>query len=400
MNTRFIQIHALTSYPAALLNRDDAGFAKRLPFGGVTRTRISSQCLKRHWRSFSSEEGLHSLDVEMSVRSRLTFDRFILRPLLADGIREEMAKAVTAALMSAFLGESPKAKKAKESEEAPSMQTSQITVLGRPELAFLLREARALCAEVEDPKKAAGVVKERYKKETKKNLQALRAGAGLDAAMFGRMVTSDLLARTDAAIHVAHAFTVHAEESESDYFSAIDDLQQGEDGELGSGHINSQELTSGLYYSYVVVDLPLLIANLSGAAAAEATDADRELAGQVASRLLRIMATVSPGAKLGSTAPYARAHLVMVETGRAQPRSLANAFLKPVASRPDLVKNAYEALSRHLNELDEMYGQSEQRRLAGIGPVDVIAAAKRVAPGEDGALAALASWTKAQALEG
>ena len=47
---RFIQIHTLQSYPAALLNRDDAGLAKRLPMGDAIRTRISSQCLKRHWR--------------------------------------------------------------------------------------------------------------------------------------------------------------------------------------------------------------------------------------------------------------------------------------------------------------------------------------------------------------
>ena len=32
---------------------------------------------------------------------------------------------------------------------------------------------------------------------------------GLDAALFGRMTTGDMLARCDAAIHVAHAFTVH-----------------------------------------------------------------------------------------------------------------------------------------------------------------------------------------------
>ena len=50
MDARFIQIHTLTPYHATLLNREDAGFAKRIPFGGVTRTRISSQCLKRHWR--------------------------------------------------------------------------------------------------------------------------------------------------------------------------------------------------------------------------------------------------------------------------------------------------------------------------------------------------------------
>ena len=28
---RFLQIHTLHNYPAALLNRDDAGLAKRLP---------------------------------------------------------------------------------------------------------------------------------------------------------------------------------------------------------------------------------------------------------------------------------------------------------------------------------------------------------------------------------
>ena len=43
---RFLQIHTLHSYPAALLNRDDSGLAKRLPFGGAVRTRISSQCLQ------------------------------------------------------------------------------------------------------------------------------------------------------------------------------------------------------------------------------------------------------------------------------------------------------------------------------------------------------------------
>ena len=32
---RFIQIHTLHTYPAALLNRDDAGLAKRLGVGPV-----------------------------------------------------------------------------------------------------------------------------------------------------------------------------------------------------------------------------------------------------------------------------------------------------------------------------------------------------------------------------
>ncbi len=58
---RFLQIHTLHSYPAALLNRDDSGLAKRLPFGGAIRTRISSQCLKRHWRVARGEFAINSI---------------------------------------------------------------------------------------------------------------------------------------------------------------------------------------------------------------------------------------------------------------------------------------------------------------------------------------------------
>ncbi len=68
--------------------------------------------------------------------------------------------------------------------------------------------------------------------------------AGLIAALFGRMVTSDPAANTDAAIHVAHAFTVHREESEGDYFTVVDDLSVAE-GATGSGGIFDTEITSG-----------------------------------------------------------------------------------------------------------------------------------------------------------
>jgi CRISPR system Cascade subunit CasC len=67
---RFIQIHTLHNYPAALLNRDDAGLAKRLPYGNAIRTRISSQCLKRHWRVADDAFSLSSLGVPMAIRSR------------------------------------------------------------------------------------------------------------------------------------------------------------------------------------------------------------------------------------------------------------------------------------------------------------------------------------------
>jgi CRISPR system Cascade subunit CasC len=368
MTTNFIQLHYLTSYPAVLLNRDDAGFAKRMPFGGAIRTRISSQCLKRHWRTFDGQHSLRDLGVPMSVRSRRTFEKYILGPLLDDGIDPGTAQAVTQSLMGLTLGESAKAKKAKEGEELTA-RTGQITILGRPELDYLLQEAREVCAEAESAKEATQMLK-KWPREKKDNLKALRHAAGLDAALFGRMVTSDILARGDAAIHVAHAFTVHAEAAESDYFSAVDDLLQSSDEEeLGSGHIGSVELTSGLFYGYTVIDVPLLVSNLEGCPRADWQDADRSLAAAVVEQLVHLMATVSPGAKLGSTAPYSYANLVLLEGGPSQPRTLANAFLRPVQERPDVVENAYRALATHASSLDAMYGQGVERKVAAIGQV-------------------------------
>ena len=62
MTPRFLQVHPLTSYTATLLNRDDSGLAKRLPYGGVLRTRISSQCLKRHWRMANDPHALGEIE--------------------------------------------------------------------------------------------------------------------------------------------------------------------------------------------------------------------------------------------------------------------------------------------------------------------------------------------------
>lgn len=60
----FVQIHMLQSMPPGNLNRDETGQPKKCIFGGVTRARISSQCLKRNIRlSLSSRKRL-------AVRSR------------------------------------------------------------------------------------------------------------------------------------------------------------------------------------------------------------------------------------------------------------------------------------------------------------------------------------------
>lgn len=370
---RFLQLHFLTAYPAALLNRDDVGMAKRLPFGGAVRLRVSSQCLKRHWRTAEGPDSLKAVaerhGASLSVRSRRSLEHFVSEPLLAELPPEEapLVQGLVEAIGDLVLGKSA----SKESSSDPSGRTSQVTVLGRPELDYLAKVARELLPELRQglsagskkkasPKKVASDLLKKDK-DLKKNLQALPVGSGVDAAMFGRMVTSDILARRDAAVHVAHAFTVHEEEVEADYFTAVDDLLSatGEgDDELGSGHIGTSELTSGLYYGYVAVDLPLLVDNLSGNA---------DLAADLLSAFVRTVATVSPGAKLGSTAPHGYAQLLLAEAGSAAPRTLANAFHQPVPLSGKVYEQAVASLQTHLAEFDRVYGREGERALIGLG---------------------------------
>ena len=217
----------------------------------------------------------------------------------------------------------------------------------------------------------------------KKNLAAMREvvgnlAAGLESALFGRMVTSDPEANTDAAIHVAHAFTVHKEESESDYFTVVDDLRQADPSEAGTAGIFETELTSGLFYGYVVIDVPVLVANLGD---------DRELAAKVVEHLLHFIATVSPGAKKGSTAPYAYAELMLVEAGKRQPRSLAGAFRNAVdLTSNDLLRSATTRLAEQLRQFDGAYGQTEQRAALCTADIDLPGIA-HITPLDD-----LAAW--------
>lgn len=372
MTARFIQIHTLTSYPAVLLNRDDAGMAKRLPYGGASRLRVSSQSLKRHWRMAKDPWALKAIGAPMAVRSRHVVERAIM-PAAAGGA-PEVQEAVRVALAKKLFG-----------DKNVEVKNRQALLLGRPEIDYLASLARD-AARAGSAKEAEAVIEQALGKgEGKKNLAAMRdvAGnlaAGLESALFGRMVTSDPEANTEAAIHVAHAFTVHAEESESDYFTVVDDLVRVEEGEAGTAGIFDTELTSGLFYGYVVVDIGGLVDNLGG---------DRALAGRVVEHLLHLIATVSPGAKKGGTAPYAYAELMLVEAGDMQPRSLAAAFRNAVPLASDVLGTAVDALGTHLGRFDAAYGGSEQRAALNTTAVALPGVVAPIA------LDALAGWAGA-----
>ena len=362
---RFLQIHTLSPYTGVLLNRDDSGLAKRLPYGGALRTRVSSQCLKRHWRVTEDPHALEAIDgVEAAYRSRELVTQKVIGPL-----RERYPEEVVAAL-------EPEIQMAVYGDKGTERKGRQTLLFGAPEIAWLHQQTRGLAEQADGDAAAAAKAAQDWRKDFRSNIRAMRDGAtlpaGLTSALFGRMVTSDTDANITAPVHVAHAFTVHAEEPESDYFTAVDDLSGDEP---GADTIQETELTSGLFYGYVVVDLPTLLSNLGG---------DVELAGQVLHNLVYLIAEVSPGAKLGSTAPYGRASFMLLEAGDRQPRSLAEAYRNPC---PPHVEPAVEALCAHLSALDEAYATGEERRVMSLVSSEVRGA-------ERDSLSGLAEWAK------
>lgn len=364
---RFLQIHTLHNYPAALLNRDDAGLAKRLPYGDAIRTRISSQCLKRHWRVADDAFALKNLDVPMAVRSRET-PRLIKERLMEAGVAEPLAQISVEGLRAAGLLD-----KAKDLKGKDALATGQAVLLGYAEIEYLVQRCTTLAGEHTEEKALKTSIAS-FLKDEKKNIEALRHGSGLESALFGRMVTSDVLASRDASIYVAHAFTVHEAQVENDYFTVVDDLLQ-EAGEAGSAGIFDTELASGLYYGYLVVDVPQLVANLEGVHIkdwANITAEQRALAGRVVQSLLHLVATVSPGAKRGSTAPFEWAKFMLVEAGDWQPRSLAGAFQNALPTRQaGLRQAAVQRLADEIARMDAAYGAPLARRYLAVDDVTV-----------------------------
>lgn len=92
--SRFIQLHLLTSYPPANLNRDDLGRPKTAKMGGVDRLRVSSQSLKRAWRT--SE--IFAKKISKGVRTKMigidAFSKLSEFPALSQTERRDIAKNI------------------------------------------------------------------------------------------------------------------------------------------------------------------------------------------------------------------------------------------------------------------------------------------------------------------
>ena len=309
-----IEIHMLKNYPATNLNRDDMGAPKNCIFGGIQRGRISSQCLKRSWRMsplFQKDMAGH-----LGTRTR-KMPQLVAEKLEEMGIAEEYFPAVQKKL-TGFANKSGK--------ETDTGYTSQIVIYSPEDI---LAIAEVIKAEVD----ACASVKE-FEKKKATDIEKMVKGAdtrpvSLDIALFGRMVTSTAFANVEASMQVAHAFSTNKVLMETDFFTAMDDMIDGND-ELGSGMMGEVDYNSSCYYIYASLDTEKLRDNLRH------SEHPEEIVKAAVPSLLRTMAFTNPGGKQNTFAGHALPSAVLVECKDDPiPVSYANAFVEPARAKGD-----------------------------------------------------------------
>lgn len=332
---RFIQLHVLTAYPPANLNRDDTGRPKTALLGDALRLRISSQSLKRAWRTSDVFEAAVGRGHKGTRTKLLGIE--VHKALTEAGVVDKSARE-WARLIAGQFG---KLKADKRTESDDDLQIEQLAHISPEEWAAVDALTAACAARASAP----GADELRL---------LTKPRAAVDIAMFGRMLADAPAFNTEAAVQVAHAITVHKAAVEDDFFSAVDDLNQGLE-DKGAGHIGERGYGAGLFYLYVCIDRDLLLDNLGG---------DAALRAQALKALLHAVAQVAPTGMQNSFGSRARASHLLAEKGDQQPRSLVQAFLKPVKpwGEKDMLTLAVDAMNQRRDNFDKVYGACADSR--------------------------------------
>ncbi|WP_105651922.1 type I-E CRISPR-associated protein Cas7/Cse4/CasC [Cronobacter dublinensis] len=324
--TTFIQLHLLTAYPAANLNRDDTGAPKTVTIGGASRLRISSQSLKRAWRTSALFE--EALSGHIGTRTA-RIGREAAEIMLEGGVSEANAVDWGKTIANCF----GKAKTGKAKNDLINTETEQLAHVSPTEREAVQALARTLATENRAP--------------LPEELSFLRKDAmAVDIALFGRMLASTPEHNIEAACQVAHAFGVSESLLEDDFFTAVDDLRQASAEEAGAGHIGELGFGSALFYTYLCIDRDRLLENLNG---------DEQLLAKTLRALGECTLKISPTGKQNSFASRAYASWALAEKSTEQPRSLAAAFWEPVTGT-DQLEEAVRRITTLRDNMNNVYG--------------------------------------------
>lgn len=326
MSRTIIELHALQTVPPANLNRDDTGSPKTAIFGGMRRSRVSSQSWKRAIR-LDFRETLDQADLGWRTKQivKLVADQV----KTAGDIGADEARDLT---VKAFNEGGVKVKIQKKGDEIE--ESGYLVFLSRNQIANLAAAivAAAQSGEKLDKKAVKAILNDRH---------------SIDVALFGRMIADDASLNVDAACQVAHAISVHPVETEFDYFTAVDD-EKDDQAETGAGMIGTVEFNSATLYRYANLDVDLLRDNLGDDAATA----------RAASAFVRSFIRSMPSGKMNTFANRTLPDAVLVTLRDSQAINLVGAFEQPITEANGRIERACEELKNQLEAVNNTYNEA------------------------------------------
>lgn len=349
-----IEVHLIQNFAPSCLNRDDTNTPKDCEFGGVRRARISSQCFKRAMRSRFRETG----SVPVGERTKLLKSR-LLEKLQGEITAPELSHAIDAFIEAYY----------SKMDDKSQNSTAVLLFLSPQEIEAAAEAVRGQWEKLQPTAKALKEIDDLEKSGTKRadaekkvkvppyksdksvNKDLESAGLSTDIALFGRMLASDSEAKLkfnkEASCQVAQAISTHAVNPETDFYSAVDDLQKDHS---GAGMLGVTGFNSACFYRYALLDFDALQKNLDG---------DQNVARQSVEAFLRSAIEAIPTGKQNSMAAQNPPSLgLFVVRDGGMPLSLANAFVAPVSENENggLVEASVARLGRYWDKFTTVYG--------------------------------------------
>lgn len=299
----YLDLNVLQTVPSSNINRDDTGAPKTALYGGVTRSRVSSQSWKKAIRDDFRDAGIAGSRTKEAAK------------LLADKLKELDSSLDDATIEDKVTDVFKVAGiKLKKDKKTGLLETGALLLVSRGQIAKL---AQYVLDNKELDRKAVKAV--------------LQGNQSIDLALFGRMVADNPELNVDAAAQVAHAVSTHEVVPEYDYFTALDD-EQGPD-ETGAAMLGTINFNSATLYRYANLNINELVRNL---------DKDDAIEGAVA--FIKAFLLSMPNGKQNSFANKTLPSYVMITLRTDTPVNLVSAFEEPVTSRTGYV----EASIKHL----------------------------------------------------
>lgn len=330
----FIDIYAVQNVPPSNINRDETGNPKTAQYGGVLRSRVSSQAWKRAMRNeFKDLLAKDSLGVRTKNAVQLIVAAMVNeRPDCTDSA-EEYAKSVLAAT----------GVKIEASTRAGAASGKPVTQY----LIFIANSEISKLAEIALKWLDEGKDVQKTDADMKKEVSAVFHGEqAVDIALFGRMLADAPDLNTDASAQVAHAISVDAIKPEYDYFTAVDDFT--EDDNAGAAMIDSVGFNSSTLYRYATVNLNALNEQLGN------VQATAKAASVFVESFIRSMPTGKQNSYANRTLP----ETCIVAFRENQPINAVSAFEQPVHPTQDLPVSAVASreLVKELRKIQDVYG--------------------------------------------